>query len=110
MTGKTARPSPLSLARCPMRFAAPPSKNVSKNVFHPVFYVDQQGRPVNAILTSSSSQKILKKACGRASFPTAIETSKGILSCRSRRQIPLINNLFWLHGRDRFTPHPGSAP
>ncbi|MGV2464049.1 UNVERIFIED_CONTAM: carbon starvation induced protein CsiD, partial [Pseudomonas aeruginosa] len=19
----------------------------------------------------------------------------------------LINNLYWLHGRDRFTPHPG---
>ncbi|EOL5064169.1 carbon starvation induced protein CsiD, partial [Escherichia coli] len=37
----------------------------------------------------------------------AIETSKGILSV----PVPvgkflLINNLFWLHGRDRFTPHP----
>ncbi|MFP1453578.1 glutarate dioxygenase GlaH [Escherichia coli] len=36
------------LARRPMRFAAPPSKNVSKDVFHPVFDVDQQGRPVMA--------------------------------------------------------------
>lgn len=37
----------------------------------------------------------------------AIEISKGILSV----PVPvgkflLINNLFWLHGRDRFTPHP----
>uniref|UniRef100_UPI000E34A116 glutarate dioxygenase GlaH n=1 Tax=Escherichia coli TaxID=562 RepID=UPI000E34A116 len=31
------------LARRPMRFAAPPSKNVSKDVFPPVFDVDQQG-------------------------------------------------------------------
>ena len=31
------------LARRPMRFAAPPSKNVSKDVFHPVFDVDHQG-------------------------------------------------------------------
>lgn len=37
----------------------------------------------------------------------ALETSKNILSI----PVPvgkflLINNLFWLHGRDRFTPHP----
>ncbi|SQJ16841.1 Protein CsiD [Salmonella enterica subsp. enterica serovar Heidelberg] len=37
----------------------------------------------------------------------ALETSQNILSV----PVPvgkflLINNLFWLHGRDRFTPHP----
>ena len=41
----------------------------------------------------------------------ALETSKNILSI----PVPvgkflLINNLFWLHGRDRFTPAPGPAP
>ncbi len=34
------------LARRPMRFAAPPSKTSAKMFFHPVFDVDQQGRPV----------------------------------------------------------------
>ncbi|ONF85630.1 hypothetical protein BXA16_06000 [Salmonella enterica subsp. enterica serovar Typhimurium] len=34
------------LARRVMRWAAPPSKNVSHDVWHPVFDVDQQGRPV----------------------------------------------------------------
>ncbi len=32
------------LARRPMRWTAPPSKNVTQDVFHPVFDVDGQGR------------------------------------------------------------------
>ncbi|HHZ8262783.1 TPA: carbon starvation induced protein CsiD [Klebsiella pneumoniae] len=62
--------------------------------------------------------KILDDLCGNQLQPLliktlldraegALETSKNILSI----PVPvgkflLINNLFWLHGRDRFTPHP----
>lgn len=58
-------------------------------------YIDQFVQP-----------KISKKA-RLSRLSDALETSKNILSI----PVPvgkflLINNLFWLHGRDRFTPHP----
>lgn len=95
------------LARRPMRFAAPPSKNVSKDVFHPVFDVDQQGRPVMRYIDQFVQPKDFEEGVWLSELSDAIETSKGILSV----PVPvgkflLINNLFWLHGRDRFTPHP----
>ncbi|HBN2191402.1 TPA: carbon starvation induced protein CsiD, partial [Escherichia coli] len=95
------------LARRPMRFAAPPSKNVSKDVFHPVFDVDQQGRPVMRYIDQFVQPKNFEEGVWLSELSDAIETSKGILSV----PVPvgkflLINNLFWLHGRDRFTPHP----
>ncbi len=95
------------LARRPMRFAALPSKNVSKDVFHPVFDVDQQGRPVMRYIDQFVQPKDFEEGVWLSELSDAIETSKGTLSV----PVPvgkflLINNLFWLHGRDRFTPHP----
>lgn len=89
------------LARRPMRFAAPPSKNVSKDVFHPVFDVDQQGRPVMRYIDQFVQPKDFEEGVWLSELSDAIETSKGILSV----PVPvgkflLINNLFWLHGRD----------
>ncbi|WP_447537235.1 glutarate dioxygenase GlaH [Escherichia coli] len=90
------------LARRPMRFAAPPSKNVSKDVFHPVFDVDQQGRPVMRYIDQFVQPKDFEEGVWLSELSDAIETSKGILSV----PVPvgkflLINNLFWLHGRER---------
>lgn len=58
------------LARRVMRWAAPPSKNVSHDVWHPVFDVDQQGRPVMRYIDQFVQPKDLKKASGSASFQT----------------------------------------
>ena len=95
------------LARRPMRWAAPPSKNVSKDIWHPVFDVDTQGRPVMRYIDQFVQPKDLEEGTWLSALSDALETSKQILSV----PVPvgrflLINNLFWLHGRDRFTPHP----
>ncbi|EMH4164489.1 carbon starvation induced protein CsiD [Pluralibacter gergoviae] len=95
------------LARRPMRFAAPPSKNVTQEVFHPVFDVDRQGRPVMRYIDQFVQPKDFEEGTWLNALSDALETSKSILSV----PVPvgkflLINNLFWLHGRDRFTPHP----
>ncbi|EOE2841414.1 carbon starvation induced protein CsiD, partial [Klebsiella pneumoniae] len=95
------------LARRPMRWAAPPSKNVSKDVFHPVFDVDSLGRPVMRYIDQFVQPKDFEEGTWLSRLSDALETSKNILSI----PVPvgkflLINNLFWLHGRDRFTPHP----
>ena len=95
------------LARRPMRFAAPPSKNVSHDVFHPVFDVDQQGRPVMRYIDQFVQPKDFEEGVWLSDLSDALETSKSILSVPvSVGKFLLINNLFWLHGRDRFTSHP----
>ncbi len=81
-------------------------QNVSKDVFHPVFDVDQQGRPVMRYIDQFVQPKDFEEGVWLSELSDAIETSKGTLSV----PVPvgkflLINNLFWLHGRDRFTPH-----
>ncbi|KFB98082.1 CsiD family carbon starvation induced protein [Trabulsiella guamensis ATCC 49490] len=95
------------LARRPMRWAAPPSKNVSKDIWHPVFDVDVQGRPVMRYIDQFVQPKDLEEGTWLSALSDALETSKQILSVPVPvGQFLLINNLFWLHGRDRFTPHP----
>ncbi|MDS0993705.1 glutarate dioxygenase GlaH [Citrobacter freundii] len=95
------------LARRSMRFAAPPSKNVSQEVFHPVFDVDQQGRPVMRYIDQFVQPKDYEEGVWLSDLSDALETSKSIISVPvSVGKFLLINNLFWLHGRDRFTSHP----
>ncbi len=52
------------LARRPMRWAAPPSKNVSKDVFHPVFDVDSLGRPVMRYIDQFVQPKDFEEGTG----------------------------------------------
>ena len=95
------------LARRPLRWTAPPSKNVAADVFHPVFDVDQQGRPVMRYIDQFVQPKDFEEGVWLSELSDALESSKSIVSI----PVPvgkflLINNMFWLHGRDRFTPHP----
>ena len=95
------------LARRPMRWTAPPSKNVSQDVFHPVFDVDQQGHPVMRYIDQFVQPKDFEEGVWLSELSDALESSRHIISI----PVPvgkflLINNMFWLHGRDRFTPHP----
>ena len=47
-------------------------------------------------------------AAVRAQHPSSLEGSEQKLSVPvAVGSFVLINNLFWLHGRDRFTPHDG---
>jgi protein CsiD len=91
-----------------MRWAAPPSKNARQDVFHPVFGTDNRGRPVLSYIDQFVQPKDFDEGNWLADLSEALETSRGILSV----PVPvgtflLINNHFWLHGRDRFTAHQG---
>ena len=76
------------LARRPMRFAAPPSKNVSKDVFHPVFDVDQQGRPVMRYIDQFVQPKDFEEGVWSTSFPTPLKPAKAFFLC----PFPLANS------------------
>jgi protein CsiD len=98
---------PHPLARRDMRWTAPPSKNVDRDIFHPVFDVDTEGRPIMSYIDQFVQPKNFEEGNWLANLSESLEGSKHQLSIPvSIGSFLLINNHFWLHGRDRFTPHP----
>lgn len=95
------------LAKKIMRWSAPPSKNVKSDVYHPVFETDSQGNPVMLYIDQFVQPKNYEEGIYLADLGDSLENSPAKLSF----PVPvgsflLINNLFWLHGRDKFQPHP----
>ena len=96
------------LARRELRWTAPPSKRVDKDVFHPVFDNDAEGRPIISYIDQFVQPKNFEEGNWLTDLSQSLENSPAKLSI----PVPvgsflLINNHFWLHGRDRFTAHPG---
>ncbi|XKE46213.1 carbon starvation induced protein CsiD [Halomonas organivorans] len=95
------------LARREMRWTAPPSKNVAKDVYHAVFDVDTEGRPIMSYIDQFVQPKDFEEGNWLTDLSESLEGSPAILSVPNPvGSFLLINNHFWLHGRDRFTPHP----
>lgn len=96
------------LARREMRFTAPPSKNVRDDVFHAVFDNDAEGRPTMRYIDQFVQPKDFEEGIWLNALSESLE------NCPQKLSVPvpigsflLINNMFWLHGRDRFTAHEG---
>ncbi|MDI5983281.1 glutarate dioxygenase GlaH [Halomonas sp. M4R5S39] len=95
------------MARREMRWTAPPSKKVSRDVHHAVFDVDIEGRPIMAYIDQFVQPKDFEEGNWLADLSESLESSPAIVSLPNPvGSFLLINNHFWLHGRDRFTPHP----
>ena len=96
------------LARRVMRWTAPPSKKVAEDVFHSVFDTDGEGRPTMRYIDQFVQPENYEEGTWLFQLGESLEGSSTKVSI----PVPvgsflLINNLFWLHGRDRFTAHPG---
>ncbi|VVO39029.1 glutarate dioxygenase GlaH [Pseudomonas fluorescens] len=96
------------LARREMRFTAPPSKNVREDVFHAVFDNDAEGRPTMRYIDQFVQPKDFEEGIWLNAMSESLE------GCPQTLSVPvpigsfvLVNNMFWLHGRDRFTAHQG---
>lgn len=96
------------LARREMRFTAPPSKNVREDVFHAVFDNDVEGRPTMRYIDQFVQPKDFEEGIWLSALSESLE------GCPQKLSVPvsigsfvLVNNMFWLHGRDRFTAHQG---
>ncbi|MBE2167752.1 MULTISPECIES: glutarate dioxygenase GlaH [unclassified Cobetia] len=95
------------LAHRPMCWSVPPSKNVTRSTFHPVFDVDCEGRPILSYIDQFVQPKDFEEGNWLADLSESLENSPNILSVPNPvGSFLLINNHFWLHGRDRFKPHP----
>lgn len=96
------------MARRLMRWSAPPSKNVSRDVYHSVFDVDAEGRPVMSYIDQFVQPSDYVEGNWLTDMSESLESSTARLSVPvPTGSFLLINNHFWLHGRDRFTPHEG---
>ncbi|WP_104749263.1 glutarate dioxygenase GlaH [Helicobacter cynogastricus] len=96
------------LAKRVMRWSAPPSKNVTSDVYHPVFEADSHANPVMLYIDQFAQPKDYEEGVYLADLGDSLENSKAKLSFPVPvGQFLLINNLFWLHGRDKFQPHEG---
>ncbi|MGC3872147.1 glutarate dioxygenase GlaH [Halomonas sp. GXIMD04776] len=95
------------LARREMRWTAPPSKKVAQDIHHAVFDVDTAGRPIMSYIDQFVQPKNFEEGNWLADLSDSLEGSAHKLSVAvPTGSFVLINNHFWLHGRDRFTPHP----
>lgn len=95
------------LARRSMRWASPPSKNAPQNVYHPIFSTDECGRPVMSYIDQFVQPRDFSEGNWLADLSDALENSPAKFALPVPvGSLLLINNHFWLHGRDRFTPHP----
>ncbi len=91
-----------------MRWSAPPSKNTTADVHHAVFDLDVDGKPIMDFIDQFVQPANFEEGTWLTDMSEALETSENIQSIR----VPvgsflLINNHFWLHGRDKFTAHAG---
>ncbi|WP_432696717.1 glutarate dioxygenase GlaH [Marinobacterium sp. YM272] len=97
-----------TLAHREMRWAAPPSKNAAKDVYHPVFDLDRSGRPIMSYIDQFVQPKDDIEGNWLTDLSESLEGSRSILSVPvPTGSFLLINNHFWLHGRDKFTANPG---
>lgn len=97
-----------SMAHRVMRWRAPPSKNTAKDVFHPVFDTDRSGKPIMSYIDQFVQPANYEEGNYLTDLSESLESSPSILSVL----VPvgsflLINNHFWLHGRDKFVAHQG---
>ncbi|GLO12319.1 protein CsiD [Pseudomonas putida] len=96
------------MARRDMRWTAPPSKKVAEDVFHSVFDTDAEGRPTMRYIDQFVQPENYEEGIWLNALSDSLEGSEKKVSVPvGVGSFLLINNLFWLHGRDRFTPHEG---
>lgn len=95
------------LATKPFRWSSPPSKNTSKDVYHPVFGVDDLGRPTMSYIDQFVQPSSLEEGTWLFQLGESLESSDAKVSIGLPVGTMLIvNNSFWLHSRDKFEPDP----
>ncbi len=96
------------MARKSIRWGAPSSKNIDYKMHHSVFDTDSGGRPVIAYIDQFAEPGNMEEAQFLYHLSESLESSTE----QFRVSVPegamlVVNNHFWLHGRDVFKAHPG---
>ncbi|MCW7552432.1 glutarate dioxygenase GlaH [Endozoicomonas gorgoniicola] len=97
------------LAREPIEWASPPSKNIDYKVSHPVFFEeDADGKPMMLFIDQFADPQNIDQGLYLYEMGESLEKDQNCFA------VPLppgsmlvIQNHIWLHGRDRFMADPG---
>ncbi|MCB5162394.1 glutarate dioxygenase GlaH [Marinomonas algarum] len=96
------------LAKQDIVWGAPKSKNVDTKVEHPVFFEeDADGKPLMLYIDQFAEPSNKEQGKYLYEMGESLEAEQNCLSV----PVPVgsmlvIHNHFWLHGRDKFVPHP----
>jgi len=94
-------------ARRPFTYRSPPSKNVAQQVRRPTFF-DLAGGPGICFIDQFACPETMEQAAWLRSLSESMESSSSTVTLPLPvGDLIMINNLFWLHGRESFQRHPG---
>jgi protein CsiD len=95
-----------ALATHPFTYTSPPSKNVSETTQRPTFFLDE-GRPCICFIDQFVQPRTRDQAQYLQALSDSMERSAGTVALPLPvGDLVMLNNLFWLHGRAPFEPHP----
>lgn len=94
-----------SLAHANIKWSSPPSKNVSKDVSHSVFFTEKE-LPCISFIDQFAKPENMEQGLYLADISESLEEDTNTISIDvSVGSMLIINNSCWLHGRDKITPH-----
>ena len=84
-------------------WGSPKSKNIEYKVEHPVFSIDEKGRPTISYIDQFPEPKNMEQGLYLQNLSDGLEESKNKIIIRlDPGSIIVANNHFWLHGRRSF--------
>ncbi|MCF7522020.1 carbon starvation induced protein CsiD [Neisseria sp. ZJ106] len=96
------------IAKKPITWEAPPSKNVTQSIEHPVFIDnDPNGRPRLHFIDQFAKPKNREEGLYLFELGESLENDPNFVSVRVEvGDMLVVENHNWLHGRDKFVAHP----
>lgn len=96
------------LASHPFTYRAPPSKNVSEEVKRQTFFPDDDGRPCLCFIDQFVYPETREEGKWLSDMLNSMEASPATKHVSLPvGEFVLLNNRFWVHGREVFEPDPG---
>jgi protein CsiD len=95
------------LASTLLTYKSPPSKNYPVTLEKTTFY-ERDGNPCTCFIDQFVYPDTIEQAKYLKAFSESMESSPAVISLPlPTDQLVVMNNHFWLHGREAFQKHPG---
>ncbi|MCO4759092.1 MAG: carbon starvation induced protein CsiD [Oceanospirillaceae bacterium] len=97
------------LAKQDIVWGSPPSKQVAYKVEHPIFFEeDSQGKPHMLFIDQFAEPQNMRQGLYLHQMGESLESEENCFGVRVPVGSMLVcQNHCWVHGRDKFVPHPG---
>lgn len=95
------------MAKQPITWGSPPSKNVGYSIKHPVFFEeDINGKPHMLFIDQFAEPETMQQGLYLHQMSESLESDKNCFNVRVKAgSMLVVQNHCWLHGRDKFIAH-----